>query len=228
MDCHDVRSLLAFTHKGGDQIDPTERAAVQHHLDGCGDCALAAHSEELFDAALATAMRAVPVPGGGQARLLAKLAANRPRPWTKVAAAAALLLALGLGGTAWLVRPLPHVKNADVQVAEFDADRVEEWYRKRGVDMVAWRQLDHTYLWTYDIIEIQGQRVPKLIFCREVNGRSAIAQVIVLRADRFNTTDLHETVGNLKTFVEREIHPDWVYVVSTTEELGAFLIQGAN
>jgi hypothetical protein len=229
MDCQDIRSLLAFTRKGGDQIDPTERTVLQHHLDGCGDCATAAHSEELLDAALGRAMRAVPVPAGGKARLLAKLAADRPWPWPKLAAAAVLLLTLGLGATAWLARPLPHVTNDDVQVTDFDVDRVEAWYRKRGVDMVAWRQLDHSHLWIYDIAEIQGRRVPKLIFCRNVDGRSAIAEVIVLRADRFNTTDLHESGGNLKVFVERGVDPDWIYVVTTTEgDLGVFLIPSPN
>ncbi len=122
MDCQDVRSLLAFTRKGGDQIDPTERAAVQHHLDDCGDCAAALHSEELLDAALGAAMRAVSVPAGGKARLLAKLAANRPWPWAKLAAAAALLLASSLGATAWLMQPLPRITDAEVQVVDFDAD----------------------------------------------------------------------------------------------------------
>jgi hypothetical protein len=235
MDCQDIRSLLAFTRKGGDQIDPTERAALQHHLNGCGDCAAVSHSEELLDAALGTAMRAVAIPSGGKARLLAKLAANRPWPWPKLAAAAVLLLTLGLGATAWLARPLPHVTNADLQVADFDEDGVEAWYRKRGINMLAWRQLDHSHLWSYDIAEIQGQRVPKLTFCRDMNGRIAVAQVIVLRSDRFNTTDLHDQTGvnsKLSTvIVERGIDPDWVYVVSTTEskdDLGVFLIQGAN
>jgi hypothetical protein len=232
MDCQDVRSLLAFTRKGGDQIDPTERAAVQHHLDGCGDCAVAAQSEELLDAALGTAMRAVHIPAGGKARLIAKLAADRPWPWGKIAAAAALLIALGWGGTAWLTQPLPHVTIHDIQVADLDVDKVEEWYKNRGVDMVAWRQLDHTYLWAYDIVEIRRRRVARLTFCRDDNGHIAIAQVIVLRADRFNTTDLHETGVNGKmstVFVERGSDPDWVYVICTTEgSLSAFLIQGSN
>jgi hypothetical protein len=233
MDCQDIRSLLAFTRKGGDQIDPTERAAVQHHLDGCGDCAAAAQSEELLDAALGTAMRAVPIPAGGKARLLAKLAANRPWPWVKMAAAAAVLLALGWGGTAWLMQPLPHITDNALQVTDFEADKVEDWYRLHGVDMVAWRQLDHTYLWTYDIVEIQGRRVPKLIFCRDVNGRIAVAQVIVLRSTRFNTADLHDLTGVngklSRVIIERSSDPDWVYVVGTTEgDLSAFLIQAAN
>jgi hypothetical protein len=239
MDCQDVRSLLAFTRKGGDQIDPMEWAAVQHHLDGCGDCAAAAHAEELLDAALGTAMRAVAMPAGGRARLLATLAANRPWPWAKLAAAAALLLALGSGGTAWLLQPLPRITDNQIQVLNFDPDKVEEWYRNRGVDMAAWRQLDHTYLWTYDIVEIHGRRVPKLIFCRSVSaGNSehiAVAQVIVLRADRFNTNDLHDLTGGggkmstVVVFVERSSDPNWVYVVSTSEDsLSAFLIQAAN
>src|SRR5260370_37454602 len=100
MDWHEVRSLLAFRRHDSDQIDPTERAPVQQHLDNCLDCAAASQSEHLLDAALGAAMRDVPVPKDGKARLLAKLDASRPRPWMPIAAAAAVLLALGIAGAA--------------------------------------------------------------------------------------------------------------------------------
>jgi hypothetical protein len=228
MDCHDVRSLLAFTRHDSDQIDPTERAAVQQHLDNCLDCAAASQSEQHLDAALGAAMRDVPVPRDGKARLLAKLDASRPRPWMPIAAAAAVLLAVSLGATAWLLRPLPASLAADIISSKHtDPEKVEEWFKEQGVEMVAWRQLDHTLLWTYDVVEIQGQRVPKLIFVRR--DPPAVAEVIVLRRDRFETKDLHDIQNNSKrVFVERS-NEAYVYLVGTNEtSLELFLINSAN
>lgn len=234
MDCHDVRSLLAFTRHDSDQIDASERAAVQLHLDGCADCTAASQSEQLLDAALGAAMRDVPVPKDGKARLLAKLDASRPRPWMPIAAAAAVLLAVGLGATAWLMRSLPVFDSPlafeIINGKQTDPEKVEEWFKEQGVEMVAWRQLDHTLLWTYDVVEIHGQRVPKLIFVRR--DRPAVAEVIVLRKGQFETKDLQDIPINSpnRVKVERSTSNEaYVYLVGTTEtSLELFLIDRAN
>jgi hypothetical protein len=233
MDCHDVRSLLAFTRSGSDQIDATERAAVQQHLDNCLDCTAASQSEQLLDAALSAAMRNVPVPTDGKARLLAKLDASRPRPWLPIAAAAAVLLALALGATAWLMRPLPvfdeRFATDLINGKHTDPDKVEEWFKEQGVEMATWRQLDHSLLWTYDVVEIRGQRVPKLIFVRR--DRPAVAEVIVLRKDRFETKDLYGIPNNFSNhvIVERSVNEAYVYLVGSTEPtLNLFRLDNAN
>src|SRR5437763_1879609 len=105
MDCHDVRVLLALQRRG-DAIDPTERAALQQHLDVCPDCAAHSHSDQVVDAALGDAMRAVAVPAGLQTRLLTRLAVTRPRRWPRVAAAAAAVLLLVAWAT-WWAMPRP-------------------------------------------------------------------------------------------------------------------------
>ncbi len=96
--------------------------------------------------------------------------------------------------------------------------------------METWSQLDHTLLWTYDVVEIRGQRVPKLIFVRR--DQPAVAEVIVLRKDRFETKDLHSMPNNFSNhvIVERSANNEaYVYLVGTTEAtLELFLIKGAN
>ncbi len=231
MDCHDVRLLMALGRRGGETNDPTERAAIQQHLDACPDCTALHRSEQVVDAALGTAMRAVVVPPSHKARLLTRLAAQRPRRWPSVAAAAAALLLMAGGVTTWTLWPLPRV---DSSLAEQvingrpcqPHDEVEQWFKDKGVEMATWRQLDHQHLWSYDVIDFQGRRVPKLVFFNP--DRNAVAEVIVLRTSQFDTRDLSggfpgQTPNRI--FVEpREDHPEYVYLIGTNEQsLDAFL-----
>jgi len=220
MDCHDVRVLWALQRRG-DAIDPTERAALQQHLDACPDCAGHSHCEQVVDAALGSAMRAVTMPAGLQARLLTRLAVTRPRRWPRVAAAAAAVLLLIAGGTWWAIpRPTPVDPQADF--AELAGRRhaepayVEQWFADRGIDMVSWRRAKHEYLWTFDIVDFRGRRVPKLIFSKE-EGTAAVAEVLVLSTRQFDTRDLPEGENNgwvSKISVERP-DADFVYLIAT-------------
>lgn len=232
MECHDVRLLLAFTRGSPGEIDPTERGAIEQHLDVCADCSAVSHSEQAIDAALGAAMRDVPVPAGLKGRVITRLAAGRAPRWPRVAIAAAVLLIVGLGVTGWMIRPMPNVDSALAQRVingqNTDPEAVERWYRDRGIDMQTWRQLDHRLLWTYDVIEFQGQRVPKLIFRNRLGG---VAEVIVLRTDRFDTRNLAGIPGDTpnRIVVDREAHEGMVYLVGTTEDdLDAFLTTGAH
>jgi Putative zinc-finger len=232
MDCHDARLLLAFTGHGGDQIDPTERDAVQQHLDTCADCAAFAQSEQIIDAAIGTAMRTVPIPAGAKSRVYAKLATTRAWPWRRIAAAAAILIGIGLG-TAWYLRPLPQIGLTEAEYVingkKTEPDDVEQWYRDQGIEMIAWRQLDYNLLWTYDVVHYQGQRVPKLIFYSR--DPSAIAEVLVVRESQFDVRmpdgELNGQTPN-QIFVQRENDAGYVYLVGTTAGLEPFLRRGAH
>jgi hypothetical protein len=213
--------LLALQRRGGDAIDPTERAALQQHLDACPDCTALAHSEDAIDDALGTAMRAVTVPAALKQRVLTRLALTQPRRWPRVAAAAAVLL-LALGGTAaWMMRPLPQV---EVEAVTEMAGRrfmapgdIQQWYHERGIEMAVWSQLDQRHLWTFDIVEFQGRRVPKLVFFN--SDKQAMAEVIVLRTSQFDTRGLEncELSGtSRRLFVHRDIDPaTYVYLIDT-------------
>jgi anti-sigma factor (TIGR02949 family) len=219
MDCHDIRVLLALWRREG-AIDPTERAALQQHLDACPDCAAHSHSEQVVDAALGQAMRAVTVPAGMHERVLTRLAAVRPRRWPKVAAvAAAAMLLLAVGTTWWVLNRRTPV-DWDIAVNEVTGrqevapDDVEQWYAERGIDMATWRQLDHRYLWTFDIVEFRGRRVPKLIFYKEEQG--GIMEVLVLPASQFDTHDLQSGELNAQSRISvAKPGTDYVYLIAT-------------
>jgi hypothetical protein len=225
MDCQDVRLLLAFTRRGGDDIDPTDRAVVEQHLETCPDCASLARSEQAVDAALGAAMRAVPIPPTLKANLLARLAAGRARRWPKVAAAAAaVLLILGGIGVYRITHP---GGRATVDVAEVAREvdgrlgqapeEVEAWFRQAGVEMTCPRQYDYSHLLTYDLVLFEGRRVPKLIF---YNGNAnTVAQVLVFRSDDFRVNGrlnlpMRLPGGNPSHEVSTEEGADCVYFVS--------------
>jgi hypothetical protein len=231
MECHEARMLLAFTRPGSDAMDAAERAEVQQHLESCPECAVMALSEQAVDGAFGKAMREVPVPAGLQQRVLAKVAANRPYPWPAIAAAAAILMLVAGAGT-WLLWPLPRVDTVRVQDdfnRDTDPDSVEAWFKKQGVEMEAWRQLDHRHLLFYDIGEFHGRRVARLVFFNR--DRPAVAEVFVLPVRRFNTRDLTDGFPGQtnRIFVHRESNLNFVYVVGTSEQtLDAFLLRGAQ
>ena len=77
MDCNLARRLLPFSRPGGADLDAADRAALGHHVDTCPACAAAGTADRAFDAGLAAAMRAVPVPDGLPARLNTRLLAAR-------------------------------------------------------------------------------------------------------------------------------------------------------
>jgi hypothetical protein len=228
MECHEARMLLAFTRPHSDAMDAAERAEVHQHLESCPECAAMALSEQTVDGAFGKAMREVAIPSGLQQRVLTKVAANRPYPWPAIAAAAAILLVVAGAGT-WWFWPQPRFDSVaadDVFNGKVgnSPDDVEKWYQSKGVDMAAWRQLNHDYLWSYDIIEFKGRRVAKLLFYRQDNR--SIAQVIVLPRNRFNTSELYDGYPGQtpnRVVVQRDAHADYIFLVGSTD-LDSFLL----
>jgi hypothetical protein len=94
--------------------------------------------------------------------------------------------------------------------------------------MKPWTQLDHQQLWWFDIVEFQGRRVPKLVFVNR--EKTAIAEVFVLRKSVFDLSDLAsaETVTPNRIHVERDDESDFVYLVGSQDNIGAFLRKDAQ
>src|SRR4051812_16455327 len=83
VDCDLARQLLAFARPGAAELDAADAAALERHLADCPACGPAARGEHAFDASLAAAMRAVPLPAGGRGRLLTGLLAARAAWWRR-------------------------------------------------------------------------------------------------------------------------------------------------
>jgi hypothetical protein len=99
VNCETARLLLAFHRPHGPELGPDEARALGEHVATCAACGARARHDQAFDQAVAAAMNAVPIPIGLRERLLARvtnLQSARGRQWAVYAAAAALLLAVGL------------------------------------------------------------------------------------------------------------------------------------
>src|SRR5438552_9047844 len=98
MECRDAQFYLRMRRHAADELGPDVTAALNDHLAVCPACAADARAAASFDRAIASAMRAVPVPSGLRERLVSHTASKqgailrRKAYRTGAALAAALLL----------------------------------------------------------------------------------------------------------------------------------------
>ncbi len=210
MDCNTARLLLAFVRPSNPtETDAAEAEALQQHLDGCAACAALAHDERRADDRFSRAMQAVKVPSGLRERLLVRLDAEREawrRGWGKVAAAAVLLLTigLGLGYVLWAPRvpdvDLPAVAQAANRAPTTDKQVEEAFKEEFKVQMKAPEDLNYRLLEGYHLALFQGQPVPYLVFAfNRPNESAQVAHVYVLSVNQFNKKSALEFAGNLRS-----------------------------
>lgn len=233
MDCSQARLLLHFAGRALQELDPADLEALDGHLEHCPDCAVVAERERQLDEVIARTMHAVSVPDQLQQRLL-KALERKPWSWPWIAAAACLLIALGLGGW-WLSRP-----HQDFSVEEFaslvDArtaatpEAIENHFAGLGVPLIAPRQFDFDLLESAEVCVLKGQRVPRLTFFHrgETDGRPAVAHVYVLSRKQFDLgEEVHPRIPTSSHILQILRSPDvpgFVYlVVHTGSSLDAFL-----
>jgi hypothetical protein len=129
-------------------LDAVDADALRAHLVQCPECATLARSERALDARLGQAMRQVPVPDGLRARILARLAEDRPveRPrWWKqpfgLGAAAAAVLAAVLAAYAFFPRQRPALELTVVfnqlNLTRPGAEAVSEDLKQLGISVQA-------------------------------------------------------------------------------------------
>src|SRR5262249_12812227 len=101
MECRDAQFYLRLRRQTAGGLGREVTVDLDRHLAGCPRCAADARLVARFDAAVATAMQAVPIPAGLRDRLVAKLSAQRGaalrrKAYRYVGVAAALLLSVGI------------------------------------------------------------------------------------------------------------------------------------
>jgi hypothetical protein len=197
MDCNTARLLLNFARPASTELEASEAEALQNHLGDCTECAALAQSQRAADAILKRAMQAVPLPEGLHLRLMKRLDRERDAWWWRrirrvAAVAAALLLAVG-GAWIWWRDSRPELDPTLIQAAAQRASNlnspkdVEEWYRQRGVTMVAPTQFDYQWFLSPNFGKLPGtnRQVPLLVFWRP-GDKAVLAQVFVVSKRQFN------------------------------------------
>jgi hypothetical protein len=198
MDCKNARLLLDYSRPLGTDLDAGEAEALESHLADCPDCGSLAQDERRLDDYIGRAVRAVPVPENLRADLLRRLAAERDawyRRWLlrsagAVAAAAGIIL-LVWGGLLVHQRFRPSFEPSDISVDRSTSSprEVEEWFRTaHGVKTVAPSDnlLRYTWLTYYGLEDLQGQRVPMLLFTYNGHDSQARAQVYIVTDKQFS------------------------------------------
>lgn len=234
MDCRTAQILIELVRPA--EVDASEGAALESHLAGCPLCAERARTVYGVDALLGVAMRDVPIPEGLRNRLLDGLAldmrtSQRGR-WLRqlgnLAAAAALLLAVSL---AWIHRGGPARIDTEhasevvaLEIANPCLEHVEDWLKSRHVMVPAPENFDYRLLQLHEMAELQGQRVPLLVFVRTENQRTYQARVYLLSAEQFNLAPTPDA-GSIctSTLMPHPTNPRYAYLVVYTGDLDGFL-----
>ena len=241
MDCRTARFLLDFSRPLTKELEETEAEALQDHLADYSECGALAQAERTADHHLGQAMRGVPVPEGLHERLLQRLdAERRPRDrrrWLRRLAglAAAACLVLGVWGlVGWRNRP------ARVDIDELAStmivpgvsnplpDGVERFFQSRGVYTVAPTDLNYAQLRYYGLVQVQGKRVPLLLFMHEQDQ----ARVYILSDKQFNLADALSKKQNAGSGYRYEVRPSpkddhlAYLIIYTGDSLAPFLSGG--
>lgn len=226
MECRDAQFYLRFRRPGADDLAPDDAAALDRHLAGCPHCAAEARYSTAFDAAVGTAMRAVPIPAGLRELLLTSTLAqrgslHRRRVYRVAAVAASLLLAVGLVvGVFTSSRPQPDtyelaVKGDDLakvmgigaqvgfvpapnnpQLAQANETAVRDWLKAEDLPTELPADFDYGLLVSYGWEEVQGRKVPVVLFRGRDHG---FAKVYAFRSTQFNLKAVEEAQSSYCT-----------------------------
>jgi hypothetical protein len=218
------------------ELEVGEAAALESHLHACPDCAAVARAARSADEVLGRALRDVPVPADLRTRLLAHLDAERDARYRRrsqrwlgaAAAAAALLAALWWGYDSWRYHHRSNVvleyatDLLDQQGLNPTPENVEHWFAhtaRVSTRAPGDRMFNYALLTYYDLTDLQGQRVPLLLF---TSGRYQ-ARVYILSDRQFNLQTALATPSALASGCKAEVRPHptdphFAYLIVYTSE----------
>ena len=207
MDCIHARLLIVLHHRDAHELDAAAVAGLDQHLEQCADCLAWSHQESRVDEALAHAVQAVPVPAQLPSRLLHQLE-HQPRPrrllrWAS-AAAACLLIGLGLAVYFWSAQPVEltfDVVEDKYSVALKSVEAVEASFADEGMTIVAPREVNNGSL-NYDLyqwsgfVKLKGRNVPRIDFFHpgDAETPAAVAHAYVVSQEQFDVQELLDSV----------------------------------
>jgi hypothetical protein len=228
MDCQTARLLLDL----GRNCGPDDTAALDAHLSECGGCQGFAAAQAGFDAAIAAAMRTVPLPAGGAERMV-RLATGRHSAvvrgrWLKTGAGLAAVALLATLGVVGFYRTRPRLDTAQVaQAFDYRRDDPEryatDWLRANGLPPALPHPVNYQFFLDANRSDLDGKPTPCLHFVR---GGDTL-RVYVLSRGQFRLTDLRPAQSSFATVQpvpESPAHPGVAYLlVYTSPTLDTFL-----
>ena len=234
MECRDAQFYLRLQRHATDELGADVAGALSAHLASCPACAADGRAALAFDRAVASAMRAVPVPPGQRERLVTHAAAKqgaalRGRLYrgATVAAAALVLVALGLGVFS---STRPHVPTHElVQAAEeqWTSPRpyVQKWLAAKGLpDELPWDFQYERLRVNCSDEEVAGRHVPVVALA---TPEGDFAKVYVFRDGAFKGDPIgpaQDSNFHAMEFHDRARFPGVRYVVvHTGQDLAPFL-----
>ena len=206
MDCNTARMLDELRGFQDDELPPEDEAELEQHLQTCPECQANTRVERRIDNHIAKAMLAIPVPLGLKSKIFDQIATQRGahyrrRIWQVTAAAAALILAVGL--FTWQPRGKAKIDlnelvlNADRDI-ENPKEKVAAWLALQNISYHPPVPLDDRLLAFHGMTTLQGKQVPMLYY--RSFERNVFAQVYILRDEDFDLSNLPETFSGSSVF----------------------------
>jgi hypothetical protein len=202
MECRDAQFYLRLKRHAADELGLDVNASLADHLATCAACSADARAAASFDRAMASAMRAVPVPAGLRDQLVRHVASKQGASLRRklyqagaLAAAALVFLVLGLS---LISTTRPRVDtDALVQTADDQKNNPKEYTKK----WLAAQKLPAGLPWDfdYDLLTSCGYEKPVKGSDRTVpvvNFRAPVgngfAKVYIFRASEFDLGSLQD------------------------------------
>jgi hypothetical protein len=227
MDCDLARRLLPFARPGVADLDAADQIALGRHLESCPACAAAAAAEGAFDAALARAMREVPIPDTSSSRLTARLAAARRSFYRRLyLALGSILIILFAGWWGWSAwqRPVLDPLQLAQQTYEISGlsrtndearEAASDWLHLADGRLQAPDEFNYKLLAFAERSQFQGlANVPTLVFARN----DATMRVYAVREGAFKGLgDIREEAGGCTVQTRRyDSMRGWVFIIVTS------------
>jgi len=200
MQCRDAQFYLRLRRHAGDELGADVAGDLDGHLASCPACALDARAAASFDRALASAMRAVPVPTGLRDKLMILASAHRGgiirrKVYQVAALAASVFFVTGLAfGIFSVSRPridTTQIVTSQDRLYQDPEGALRDWLVAQKFPDQLPEPFDPYLLLSLGTESIQGKDVPVAVF-RHPRERG-FAKVYIFRDDgTYNLRELQE------------------------------------
>ncbi len=207
MECRDAQFYLRLRRHAAEELGADVTASLEGHFATCAACAADARAAASFDHAVASAMRAVPVPAGLRDQLIAHVSAKQGlilrRKLYRSGVAVAAAVVLMLLGVSLFSASRPKV-DTDLMVQKIDdemndpPESTRQFLAANNIPNRLPFPFDYDLLVFQGVERLQGNDVPVIVF-RSPNGRGS-AKVYVFRHDgHFDLKGIHDAQSSHAT-----------------------------